>query len=92
MDINQPLYYCDPQKNTACGKRRCAIYGGPCCITLKAEYALLDPNGNPQIVTPKQQLELRAWQSQIKLEKAHFQRRLNNETQGDSNGNSTGRF
>lgn len=67
--MNQTLYFCDPQKNTSCIKNMCALRGGTCCITIKPEFALLDVAGNPQIVTPKQQLELRAWQSLIKLEK-----------------------
>lgn len=69
MDINQTLYFCDPQKNTSCRKNMCALRGGPCCITKKPEFAVLDVGGNPQIVTPKQQLELCAWQALIKLEK-----------------------
>ncbi|MEA5047433.1 MAG: hypothetical protein VB034_02370 [Eubacteriales bacterium] len=69
MDINKTPYYCDPQKNTPCRKRRCALFGGLCCITFDPEYALCDPNGNPQIATPKQQIELRACYALIKLEK-----------------------
>lgn len=75
MDINQTLYFCNPQKNTACRKNMCALRGGPCCVTIKTEFALLDVAGDPQVVTPKQQLEMRALQALIKLEKLQRGRR-----------------
>ena len=69
MNINSTLYFCDAQKNKACKKGRCALCGGPCYMTNKPELALLDADGNPWVVTPKQQIELQAWQALIRLEK-----------------------
>ena len=35
-------YFCDPEKNTKCDKRRCWINGGECKITLFFEFATDD--------------------------------------------------
>lgn len=69
MNIESTLYFCDAQKNKACKKGRCVLRGGPCCMTNNPEFALLDTDGNPWVVTPKQRLEIQALQALIKLEK-----------------------
>ncbi|MBQ7436092.1 MAG: dUTP diphosphatase [Oscillospiraceae bacterium] len=34
------VWMCDPQKNTQCKKTACYLYGGPCRMTINAEYML----------------------------------------------------
>lgn len=33
------FYYCDPKKNTKCGKTECYIYGGECYSTTHKEFS-----------------------------------------------------
>lgn len=50
-------YWCDPSKNTACRKRWCCDYGGPCELTSSEEYAVRDHTGKPVEVDPRKLLQ-----------------------------------
>jgi hypothetical protein len=52
------LFYCDPERNTECGKEACAYLltpeeGGVCCVTVRREFARTDGNGEPVPYLPK---------------------------------------
>lgn len=47
--MHNTLYFCDPNKNTACSKTGCIINGGPCYATTKKENAIIDENGNIKV-------------------------------------------
>lgn len=49
-------YWCDPSKNTACRKRGCCDFGGPCELTSRAECAVRDHTGKPVEADPRQLL------------------------------------
>ena len=54
MSDEAVLYWCDPEKNTACRKNMCRhtlrlIEGGSCEATFHPEFALRDENGQPMI-------------------------------------------
>lgn len=50
-------FICDPGINKECRKRSCVLYGGPCELTSRAEYALKDEEGKPIQVCPRQRLK-----------------------------------
>lgn len=43
---DKPVWYCDPQKNEACKKSGCYLFGGPCHLTLSVKNAII-LNGRP---------------------------------------------
>ena len=50
-------YICDPGINQECRKRSCFLYGGPCELTSRAEYAVKDEEGKPIQVDPRERLK-----------------------------------
>lgn len=69
------MYWCNPEANAKCSKTGCALNGGVCCTTSHEECAL-EHGGVPELVSPKDALELKALRTLIKLEKHIRIRRL----------------
>lgn len=41
MSSEEQIWYCDPQKNDACRKTACYLYGGPCHLTTDPSNAMI---------------------------------------------------